>query len=134
MSDHKTTLMRYPFTEEIIPIDDKICNLIQYIWSNGFQTGGSCQEIEPGWCWVKFSKLADARAFVELVLDMLRKKYPNVLAVQHPEDYLCPRALGMMSKYANTPSWKFMFPICDGMSIWIPHEDISRIESLVRGD
>ena len=134
MSDHKTTLMKYPFNNEIIPIDNKIINLLEYIWSCGLQTGGSCEEIEPNWCWIKFSNIMDAREFVENILNILRKKYPNVLAIQHPEDYLCPRALGMTAKHTNTPPWKFMFPLCGGMSVWIPHKDVSRIESLIRGD
>ena len=128
---HDSIPLKYEYSDEPIDIDVGIAPLMELIWQAGFQTDGSCQEIKPGFLWVKFSYIIAGREFIDLIHTKLRDRYPDVLAMQHHEDYLCPRALGMDAPLAISPPWRIIFPLCGGLSIWIPRRDQDIIETLL---
>lgn len=127
---HKTIQMKDP-NDIVVDIDAGISSLIQSIWDREFITDGSCEEIEPGWFWLKFPDIAVGRRFISEVAERIRVHYPDVHVNQSHEDYLCIRAHGIPGINTTTPPWKIMFPYYGGLSFWIPLSDLPRLERIL---
>jgi hypothetical protein len=113
-----------------VDIDVGISKLVKLIWDHDLITDGSCEEIEPGWFWIKFPDIAFGRAFIAKIARCIHDKYQNV-DTQHYEDCLSMRAHGFQCIDSLSPTWRIMFPFYGGISFWIPKQDQARLESLL---
>lgn len=51
-----------------VEIDQDICELVLWLWAEGFVTAASCENAkDSGWAWLRFVSAEQARAFARLV-------------------------------------------------------------------
>lgn len=67
MAEHKTHLVRDPWTGERIPIDQEISVAIASMWRLGIRTLFSCQQDSTGKVWIMFDSSEDANSFLSVL-------------------------------------------------------------------
>lgn len=62
-TDHPQVKVNY-FGNEI-EVYEEIVDLLQLIWSQGYKTNSSCQDIGDGYIWIHFSDLSQFQELVQ---------------------------------------------------------------------
>lgn len=58
-TDHKQISITYPFTGEIIEVDEGIVEILELIWSVGVETFYSCEGDENNYAYIAYSPRGD---------------------------------------------------------------------------
>src|SRR5262249_18565268 len=92
---HKAIVLKVGHQEA--EIDKLLVPLIRQIWKAGIETIMSCQEVEPGICWIEFEP------------DQL-EKFLNIIAkYEDGADTLYNRIVGELTGPKSAPEWVYLF-------------------------